>query len=157
MSSQDDIPMKSQAMKMKLLRFSMKDIALTGYYSDKIASISLLDATGHKWYPNSSFNGVIAFVADSPEKQKWLAKVEKRKTTTDLHERYRAVLSEDIDFAMMFDCFSMNAKECGIIRLSTLNNINVQPSMFECFFMPDDTPESLMIQYDLYAKPISND
>ena len=156
MSSQDDIAIKSKAMKLKLLRFSMKDIVLTGYYEDDIASISFIDVTGHKWHPSTCFNGIVAFNANSNEKKQWLYEVEKRMTTKDLHERYRAVLSEDIDFAMVFDLFSMNAKKCGAIRLSRLNN-NVQPNAFDCFFMPDDTPESLMIQYDLYAKPISND
>ena len=149
---QDLIDIKSKAMALKMRRFTMKSIVITGYYGDTQASITFVDQAGYIWHVSDSYGTLISFHSKSKEDKDWLQSVSKRKTTTDLHERYRATLVEGIDYAMAFDWLLDASKKNGMLSICKLSGyVSGEKIKFEKFFMPTDSPEALMIQFDLYA------
>ena len=152
MMDQDLIDIKSKAMAFKMMRFTMKSIAITGYYGDTQASITFVDSAGYIWHVSDSYGTLISFHSKSEKDKDWLRSVSKRKTTTDLHERYRATLVEGIDYAMAFDWLLDASKKNGMLSICKLSGyVSGEKIKFEKFFMPTDSPEALMIQFDLYA------
>ena len=149
---QDLIDIKSKAMAFKMMRFTMKSIVITGYYGDTQASITFVDSSGHIWYVSDSYGTLISFHGKSEEDKDWLRSVSKRKTTTDMHERYRATLVEGIDYAMTFDWLLDASKKNGMLSICKLGGYVLDEKItFENFFMPTDSPEAIMIQFELYV------
>lgn len=103
MMDQDLIDIKSKAMAVKLKCFALESIVMTGYYGDIQASIAFIDLFGHIWHVSNYYGAVISFHSKSEEDKDWLRSVSKRKTTTNMYERYRATLVKGIDYAMVFD------------------------------------------------------
>ena len=152
MMDQDLVGIKSKAMALKMRRFTMKSIVITGYYGDTQASITFVDQAGYIWHVSDSYGTLISFHSKSEEDKDWLRSVSKRKTTTDMHERYRAILVEGIDYAMVFDWLLDSSQKNGILSICKLSGyVSGEKREFEKFFMPTDSPEAVMIQFDLYA------
>ena len=150
---QDLIDIKSKAMAFKMMCFTMKSIAITGYYGDTQASITFVDSAGYIWYVSDSYGTLISFHSKSEEDKDWLRSVSKRKTTTDMHERYRATLVEGIDYAMTSDWLLDASKKNGMLSICKLGGYVLDEKItFENFFMPTDSPEAIMIQFELYVK-----
>ena len=155
---QDLVDIKSKAMSLKMRRFTMKSISITGYYGDARASITFVDLAGYIWHVSDSYGTLISFHSKSEEDKDWLRSVSKRKTTTDLHERYRATLVEGIDYAMAFDWLLDASKKNGMLSICKLSGyVSGEKIKFEKFFMPTDSPEALMIQFELYANQNATD
>ena len=159
MMDQDLVGIKSKAMSFKMRRFTMKSIAITGYYGDTQASITFVDSAGYIWHVSDSYGTLISFHSKSEEDKDWLRSVSKRKTTTDMHERYRATLVEGIDYAMTFDWLLDASKKNGMLSICKISGyVSGEKREFEKFFMPTDSPEAVMIQFDLYAnRNVPND
>lgn len=61
---------------------------------------------------------------------------------------------EYIDYAMTFDWLLDASKKNGMLSICKLSGyVSGEKREFEKFFMPIDSPEALMIQFDLYEKP----
>ena len=152
MMDQDLVGIKSKAMSLKMRHFTMKSIVITGYYGDARASITFVDLAGYIWHVSDSYGTLISFHSKSEEDKDWLRSVSKRKTTTDLHERYRATLVEGIDYAMAFDWLLDSSKKNGMLSICKISGyVSGEKREFDKFFMPTDSPEAVMIQFELYA------
>ena len=165
---QEETNIKSNAMKLKLKRFTMESVVLTSYRTSGDTTIMFVDRSGHVWDVADKFHRQVVFNATNEKHMQWLKSIEHRKTTVDLHERFRAVLHEGLDYAMCFDWLCdackpyMQEMVNGIwmpvqsdVNLVKLFNTNPnEPTRFERFFTSIDTPESIAIQYDLYAPTI---
>ena len=96
----NEIDIKSLALKMKMRRFTMKSVAITGYYDASNASIAFIDPSEYVWHVSNRYGTILSIgVEENSKYYAWMKEVSKRKTTKDLHERYRAVLVEGIDYA----------------------------------------------------------
>ena len=155
---QDLVDIKSKAMSFKMMRFTMKSIVITGYYGDTRASITFVDQAGYIWHVSDSYGTLISFHSKSEEDKDWLRSVSKRKTTVDMDERYRATLVEGIDYAMTFDWLLDSSKKNGMLSICKISGyVSGEKREFEKFFMPTDSPEVVMIQFDLYANRNATD
>lgn len=153
-----EIDIKSNAMRLKLLRFTLESIAITGYYGDNIVAVAFIDRAGYVWHVSNCYGTLVLLECKTHEEKAWLDEVSKRSTTKDLHERYRAVLKEEIDYAIVFDLLLAMAKENGTLSLCKVSNVTVnERRVFDNFFTSADSPESIAVQYDLYACPIDKD
>ena len=154
MMNQDLVDIKSKAMALKMKLFTMKSITITGYYGSPLASIAFIDSVGYLWYVIGSHGALISFNSKSEKDIDWLRSVSKRKTTTDMHERYRATLVEGIDYAMAFDWLLDTSKKTGMLSICKLSGYVLgEKRKFEKFFTPTDSPEVVLMQFDLYANP----
>ena len=155
---QDLVDIKSKAMAFKMMRFTMKSIVITGYYGDTRASITFVDQAGYIWHVSDSYGTLISFHSKSEEDKDWLRSVSKRKTTVDMDERYRATLVEGIDYAMTFDWLLDASKKNGMLSICKISGyVSGEKREFEKFFMPTDSPEFVLIQFDLYANRNATD
>ena len=159
MMDQDLIDIKSKAMSLKMRRFTMKSIVITGYYGDTQASIIFVDQAGYIWHVSDSYGTLISFHIKSKEYRDWLLSVSNRKTTTDMYGRYRATLIEGIDYAMIFDWLLDSSEKNGMLSICKISGyVSGEKREFDNFFMPTDSPEAVMIQFDLYAnRNVPND
>jgi len=154
----DEIDIKSHAMRLKLLRFTMESIAITGYFGDNIVAVAFIDRAGYVWHVSNCYGTLVMLECKTHEERAWLDGVSKRSTTKDLHERYRAILKEEIDYVIVFDWLLAIAKENGTLSLCKVSNVTVnERRVFDNFFTSTDSPESIAVQYDLYACPIDKD
>ena len=94
---QDLIDIKSKAMTFKMMRFTMKSIAITGYYGDTQASITFVDSAGYIWYVSDSYGTLISFHNKSEE--------DKMQAATD------AAINRTIDLTSLLP----NLKVCNIM------------------------------------------
>ena len=165
---QEETNTKSNAMNLKLKRFTMESIVLMSHRTNGITSIMFVDSGGHVWSVVDKFHRLVMFNATNEKRMQWLKSIEHRKTTIDLHERFRAVLQEGLDYAMCFDwlcdsCKPYMQEMVNGIMMPVQSDVNIvklfntnpnEPTRFERFFTSIDTPESIAIQYDLYAPTI---
>ena len=154
----DEVDIKSHAMKMKLLRFTLESIAITGYYGDSKVAVTFIDKARYVWHVSNYYGTLVLFECETSREKAWLDEVSKRPTTKDLHERYRAVLKEDTDYAIVFEWLLAMAKRNGTLSLCKVSNFTAnEKRVFDNFFSPTDSPESVAVQYDLYADPNEKD
>lgn len=146
------IDIKSNAMKMKLKRFALKSINVIGYYGDGNAVVSFTDKAGYVWHVSNRHGTLFMLECKTGEERAWLGEVSKRSTTKNLRERYKASLDEGLDYAIVFDWLLATAKKNGELSLWKLTNFtDGEQREFDGFFLPTDSPESIAVQYDLYA------
>lgn len=155
----NEIDIKSLALKMKMRRFTMKSVAITGYYDASNASIAFIDPSEYVWHVSNRYGTILSIgVEENSKYYAWMKEVSKRKTTKDLHERYRAVLVEGIDYAMIFDWLACAAKNYGFLSLCKISNFTEdEKRIFTDFFLQSDSPETIIVQFELYANPNDKD
>ena len=140
---------KARAMVLKLRRFNLVSIKLVAYYSMlDSATIMFIDESGHVWYPNTQHNRQITYVAKTADDKKWLKHLSKQQLKTNLGNRFSITLNEEHDFEKCFDWLAHCASQYGdlkICQIIGLDNLNTS------FFTKIDTPESVIVQFDLCA------
>lgn len=149
----EEVQTYAKAMKLKMKRFSINSIVLTAYRNDIChASINFVGKDQHIWHAANDFNQIFSFDTEyGSATYKWIKGVELRNGTLNLHNRFRATLDEDIDFAHCFEWLLCISKESPIkliciSGLSLVGNCDI-PN----FFLPTDSPESIFVEWDLHG------
>ena len=150
----DEIALRSTAMQLKMKRFCMKSIVVTGYYIENdYACIAFIDISGYVWHVSDCHRILVGFNNTSFDAKEWLNDISKRLTTTNMQNRYRATLVEGVDYAITFNWLQTMAKKYGDLSLCKISNYSIinDRQIFEKFFIASDTPETIIVESDLHA------